>query len=123
MRYELRKGYMQFHDELKLTMHKYVKFIYKITKQFPREELYGVTSQKRRAAMSIILNYIEGYARRSGTSCKTYTYFLKISFGSLKESKYLLFFSFDEQYIKKEEYQYGLNLNDKIGKMLWPLFH
>ena len=55
---------MNFHDELKLNMHKYVKFIYKITKKFPKDGLYGIVSQIRRATMPIILNYIEGYARR-----------------------------------------------------------
>jgi hypothetical protein len=39
--------------------------------------------------------------------------------GSLKESKYLLFFSFEENYIIEDEYNEGLALNDKIGKMPW----
>jgi four helix bundle protein len=112
---------MNFHDELKLCMHKYVKFIYRITKKFPKEELYGIVSQIRRAAMSIILNYIEGYARRKKENCKVYNNFLETSYGSLKESKYLLFFSYDETYITQEEYEYGIFLTDKIGKMLWSL--
>ena len=112
---------MTFHDELKLEMHKYVRFIYKITKKFPKEELYGVTSQLRRSTMSVILNYIEGYARRKGVKCKVYQNFLEISYGSLKESKYLLFFSFEEDYITSEEYNYGLLLSDKIGKMVWSI--
>lgn len=109
---------MKYHDELKILMHKYVKFVYKITKKFPRDKIYGVTSQIRRAAISIILNYIEGYARRRDENCKTYQNFLKISYGSLKESKYLLFFSFEEKYINKEEYENGFELTDRIGKML-----
>ena len=112
---------MNFHDELKLNMHKYVKFIYRITKKFPKEELYGITSQIRRAAMSIILNYIEGYARRKSETRKVYINFLETSYGSLKESKYLLFFSYDEKYITQEEYEYGFMIADKIGKMLWSL--
>ncbi len=102
-------------------MHQYVRWIYKITKKFPKEELYGIVSQIGRAAMSIILNYIEGYARRRGDNCKVYKNFLEIAYGSLKESKYLLFFSFEEKYISQEEYNYGLGLNDKIGKMLWSI--
>lgn len=121
MSYALCEEYMTFHDELKLYMHRYVKFIYQITKQFPKEEIYGITSQIRRAAMSIILNYIEGYARRRGENCKVYNNFLEISYGSLKESKYLLFFSCDVEYITRKEYNYGLLLTDKIGKMLWSL--
>ncbi len=112
---------MDFHDELKLYMHKYVRYIYRITKKFPKEELFGVTSQLRRSAMSIILNYIEGYARRKGEECRVYNNFLEISYGSLKESKYLLFFSYEEGYIGKEEYDIGLGMNDKIGKMLWSI--
>lgn len=112
---------MNFHDELKLIMHRYVKFIYKITKKFPKEELFGVTSQIRRSSLSVILNYIEGFARRKGENSKVYKNFLEISYGSLKESKYLLFFSLEEDYIAKDEYEYGLALNDKIGKMLWSM--
>ncbi len=102
-------------------MHKYVKFIYKITKKFPKDELYGVTSQIRRSSISVILNYIEGYARRKGYDCKVYKNFLEISYGSLKESKYLLYFSLEENYISKEEYNEGFAMADKIEKMLWPV--
>ncbi|PJB19449.1 four helix bundle protein, partial [Candidatus Falkowbacteria bacterium CG_4_9_14_3_um_filter_36_9] len=59
----------------------------KITRSFPKDELYGITSQLRRAALSVILNYIEGYARKRD---KVYKNFLEISYGSLKEAKYLL---------------------------------
>jgi four helix bundle protein len=55
---------MIFKDKLKLIMDKYAHFIYNITKKFPREELYGITSQLRRAGLLIILNYVEGYTRR-----------------------------------------------------------
>lgn len=112
---------MNFHDELKICMHRYVKFVYGITKTFPREELFGITSQFRRSSLSIILNYIEGFARRKGEDCKVYNNFLEISYGSLKESKYLLFFAYEENYITKEEYEIGLQMNDKIGKMLWSI--
>lgn len=110
---------MNFHDELKLNMHKYVKFIYRITKKFPKDELYNIVSQIRRSTISIILNYIEGFARRKKEDCKVYKNFLEISYGSLKESKYLLFLSYEEGYIAKEEYEAGLVITDKIGKMLW----
>jgi four helix bundle protein len=112
---------MDFHDELKMIMHKYVRWVYKVTKKFPKDELFGVTSQFRRSSLSIMLNYIEGFARRKGQNCKIYNNFLNISYGSLKESKYLLFFSSEEKYLNKDDYDYGLGLNDKIGKMLWSL--
>lgn len=102
-------------------MHKYVKFVYKITKKFTKDELYGVTSQIRRATVSIILNYIEGYARNKGYDSKVYKNFLEISYGSLKESKYLLYLSLEESYITQKEYNEGFMMADKIGQMLWPI--
>jgi four helix bundle protein len=112
-----------FHDKLKLKMHLYVKEVYKITGGFPHEELYGITSQLRRAAMSVILNYIEGYARRRGDNCKVYQNFLETSYGSLKESKYLLYFSFSENYISEEKYKIVNDLSEEIGKMLWSIMN
>jgi four helix bundle protein len=107
---------IQFHDKLKLKMDKYVHLIYKISKNFPKEELYGVTSQLRRATLSVILNYIEGYARRRQ---KVHKNFLEISYGSLKESKYLIYFSLKENYLNKENYQKANELAEEIGAMLW----
>lgn len=79
-----------FKNQLKIKMDEYVHFIYKITREFPKEKLYGATSQFRRATLSIILNYIEGYARKRPA---VQLNFFEISYGSLKESKYLLYFS------------------------------
>lgn len=107
-----------FHDDLKLKMDNYVHLVYKITKNFPRDELYGITSQLRRAALSVILNYIEGYARKRNKA-KVYKNFLEISYGSLKESKYLLHFSLVENYITKDDYEKAVKLAEDIGAMLW----
>jgi four helix bundle protein len=112
---------MNFHDDLKICIHKYIKFIYGVTKNFPREELYGVISQFRRAGMSIMLNYVEGFARKNKIKNKLYINFLETSYGSLKETKYLLYFSYDIGYITKENYKYGFELADRIGAMLWSL--
>ena len=76
----------QFHDKLRQKMDNFAHSVYKITKDFPKEEMYGVISQLRRAALSVILNYIEGYARRKD---KVHKNFLEISYGSLKEARYL----------------------------------
>lgn len=107
-----------YHAKLKRMMDDYAHFVYKLTRQFPKEETYGVTSQLRRAALSVILNYIEGYARGKG---KVHKNFLEISYGSLKESKYLLHFSFVEGYIDKEEYEKATKLAEEIGAMLWGI--
>jgi four helix bundle protein len=97
-------------------MDEYVHFVYKVTKNFPKEEIYGVTSQLRRATLSVILNYIEGYARVKN---KVHKNFLEISYGSLQESKYLLEFSLKEGYIVEEEYRKAIMLAENIGAMLW----
>ena len=59
--------------------------IYKVTRDFPKDELYGLTSQMRRAAISVTSNIVEGCARESKTE---YHRFLSISFGSLRELHY-----------------------------------
>ena len=94
----------------------YVHIVYKLTKKFPKDELYGTTSQIRRATLSIILNFIEGYARQKKAVKRN---FWEISFGSLKESKYLLNFSLAEDFITKEEYKLANDLAEEISAMLW----
>lgn len=113
--------YMQqesFHQQLKKIMNEYVHSVYKLTKKFPKEELYGMTAQLRRSAMSIILNYIEGYAR---IKSKIHKNSLEISYGSLKETAYLLQFASEEKFISIEEYNNLNQLADRIGAMLWGM--
>jgi len=105
-----------YHEKLKREMDEYVHLVYALTRKFPKNELYGVISQLRRAALSVVLNYIEGYARGKE---KVHKNFLEISYGSLKESKYLLHFSLVEKYISEEDYKKVVKLADSIGAMLW----
>jgi len=105
-----------FHQDLKEKMDSYAHGVYQVTRNFPLEERYGVTSQLRRSALSVILNYIEGYARGGD---KVHKYFLNISYGSLKESKYLLHFSLVENFMSPKDYKKCLKLADDIGAMLW----
>ncbi len=109
-------GDEKYLDNLKHKMDEYVHLIYAITKKFPKDELYGTTSQLRRATLSIILNFIEGYARKRKAVKRN---FWEISFGSLKESKYLVYFSLIEKYISKEDYGRAMKLAEEIGAMLW----
>lgn len=108
-----------YHDKLKIKMDRYAHLVYRITRNFPKEELYGITSQLRRAALSVILNNIEGFARRKGKNCKVYKNFMEISYGSLKESKYLIHFSMVEGYLNKNDYKILIELADEIGAMLY----
>jgi four helix bundle protein len=107
-----------FHEKLKEKMDTYVHLVYMVTKNFPKDELYGATSQLRRAALSVILNYIEGYARIRD---KVHKNFLEISYGSLKESRYLLDFVFVEKYMEEKDHNKTTVLADEIGAMLWGI--
>ncbi|MBU1102157.1 four helix bundle protein [Patescibacteria group bacterium] len=107
-----------YHDKLKAKMDEYAHSVYRVTRNFPKEEIYGTVSQLRRSALSVILNYIEGYARIKD---KVHKNFLEISYGSLKESKYLLHFCFVEKYLSREEYEKATGLAEDIGKMLWGI--
>jgi four helix bundle protein len=75
--------------------------IYKETQLFPREELYGLTSQIRRAAVSIPANISEGSARNYSDE---FIRFLRISLGSLVEVETLLLISLRLNYIEKEKF-------------------
>jgi four helix bundle protein len=111
-------GEETYHEKLKKEMDEYAHSVYALTRKFPKEELYGVTSQLRRASLSVILNYIEGYARARS---KVHRNFLEISYGSLKESKYLLYFSLRENYLSEKDYKKAIASADGIGAMLWGI--
>ncbi len=78
-----------------------VNSIYQISKAFPKEEIYGLTSQIRRCAISIPSNIAEGCGRR--TSADTIQ-FLHISRGSLYELETQLYIALDQGYLNKEDF-------------------
>lgn len=81
--------------------HKLVLMVYKTTKQFPREELFGLVSQLRRAVVSITSNIAEGFSRNSE---KEKQQFYSISLGSLTEVQNQLLIGRDLNYITNEEF-------------------
>lgn len=93
--------------------------VYQVTKHFPKEEIYGLTSQLRRAALSIPTNIVEGYSRKGD---KELSRFINISLGSLAETKYLLYFSHRLGYLKDSEYDDLREGYNKLGKLLWKFY-
>lgn len=89
--------------------------IYKITATFPSEERFGLSSQARRAAVSVPSNIAEGHGRKSTAS---YLNFLSIAFGSLMELETQIQIAVRLEYIVEEKAIALLVRTDEIGKML-----
>lgn len=93
----------------------WVEGIYTLTKEFPRDEIYGLTSQLRRAAVSVPANIGEGSAR---SSTKELLHFLAIARGSLAEAETLLLLARRLQMGPEGKYGSLLEESDKVGRML-----
>ena len=89
--------------------------VYTITKAFPKEELYGLTSQMRRASSSIATNIAEGCGKRTDADFARY---LQNAFGSANELEYLLLLAFDLRFLKKADFEVLSNNTIEIKKML-----
>ncbi len=76
--------------------------VYHITRKFPREEVYGLTAQVRRAAYSVAANIAEGAGRETD---KEYLRFLHIARGSLSETEYFLHLAHNLEYLSDDEYE------------------
>jgi four helix bundle protein len=98
--------------------HQFVLAIYKTTKRFPQDELYGVTGQIRRAAASIPTNISEGCGRASDSD---FARFLQIAFGSSCEAEYLLLLSHDLGYLDASEHKKRGEELTEVKKMLSAL--
>lgn len=75
--------------------HEFVLWVYRFTRKFPKEELYGLSSQSRRSAVSIPANVAEGFKKRSRSDKAR---FMNISQGSLEECRYYLILAQDLGY-------------------------
>ena len=92
--------------------------IYRTTKQFPREELYGLTSQLRRAATSIPSNIAEGYRRRTRGE---YLQFLSIAYGSCGELETQLDLCHELGYLSDIDYGRLSALQSVVSRLLHGL--
>lgn len=81
--------------------HLFVMEIYRLTEKFPREELYGLTSQIRRAAVSIPSNLAEGLGRDSQPELLRFT---RIAMGSASELEYELLLAHDLHWMAEDDY-------------------
>jgi len=95
--------------------HQFAIEIYRLSGGFPREELYGLTSQIRRAAFSTPLNIVEGHA---SSSKKEFASFLNIANRSLVETEYLLEIVRELNFIDEREYQRLEHMRNEVGLML-----
>jgi four helix bundle protein len=89
--------------------------VYRLSDRFPKHELFGITSQLRRAVLSIPTNIVEGYNRKSK---KELHRFIDIALGSLAETEYLIEFSKKFGYIKTD-ISHIETLMTEVGKLLW----
>jgi four helix bundle protein len=90
--------------------HENVLEVYRLTKNFPREEQFGLTSQLRRAIVSVSNNIVEGCGKYTD---KDFANFLQTALGSCQESEYLLMLSFQLEYLKKSDYD---KINRQVGE-------
>jgi four helix bundle protein len=91
--------------------HELVLEVYKLTKDFPKEETFGLSSPLRRAVVSIPTNIAEGSGRFTQ---KDFASFLQISLGSCQEVEYLIFLSNELGYLKEKGFE---PLNKSIGEI------
>ena len=108
---------MQNYKELKVweKSHLLVLDIYRITAKFPKEEIFGITSQIRRSAASIPANIAEGCGKNSQLDMAN---FLNISLGSANETDYFLLLCKDLKYISEADFFELENTINTIKAML-----
>jgi four helix bundle protein len=87
--------------------------IYRLTRKFPREELFAMTSQIRRASISVSSNIAEGCGRNSD---KDFAHFLEQAYGSLMEVASNFYLAFDEGYVKEGDLELLFDELERLAK-------
>ncbi|NUY81765.1 four helix bundle protein [Flavobacterium sp. MAH-1] len=96
--------------------HSFTLKIYAVTKNFPKEEIFNLTSQLRRAAVSIPTNISEGCGRNSD---REFNHFLNIALGSTSETKYLLILAHELNYLSSESFS---EMNKEVNNIKSKIF-
>ena len=111
---------MQNYKDLKVweKAHDFTLSVYEVTKQFPKEEIYSLTNQLRRAASSIPANIAEGCGKNSQPD---FANFLNIALGSANEAEYYLILSKDLKYLNNEIFEVLIKTINEIKAMLIAL--
>ena len=91
--------------------HQAVLKIYKLSEDFPKTEMFGITSQLRRAAVSMPCNIAEGCGRYTS---KDFANFLQIALGSTNETDYLTLLAKDLNYLSESQY---LTIQEQLNKV------
>ncbi len=95
--------------------HQLVLMVYVLSKKFPREELFALTSQLRRAIVSITSNLAEGFSR---TSYREKANFYSIALGSLTESQNQLIVALDINYLNNADFDTAWNQSITVSKLI-----
>ena len=108
---------MQNYKDLKVweRAHQFTLAVYEITKTFPKEEIYSLTNQLRRAASSIPANIAEGCGKNTRAEL---AHFLNISLGSANETEYFLILSNDLKYLNATSFNNLFSAINEIKAML-----
>lgn len=99
---------------------RFAEEIYRITKSFPREKLFGLVSQMRRAVVSVPSNIAEGYGRSSKAEV---LHLLYIALGSSNELDTQMFISRQQAFVNEEDHVVVDKQNDDVHKMLNSLIY
>ena len=93
--------------------------VYRLTASFPKHELYGLTSQSRRAAFSVVANIAEGSAKRGPREFRRY---LDIALGSLSELSVALRLAKDLELLSQDGWRAIERLRNHAGTLVWRLY-
>jgi len=96
----------------------FVKLVYRLTKLFPADELYGLVSQLRRASVSVLANIVEG---RGKPTDKDFLRFLYITKGSLNECQCYFELALELKYVDKKQFDFIYNKSKELGFLVFQL--